>query len=465
MFSDAKSTDLQVATLDYIGLVGEGELNIDWDSLLKSAEANIARAAVRSRVLLYLRFSAVSAFEFVGSRQDIDLGERVARNLLLSAKTVESQVLRSCLGNKTTYLVRGLAEELKSREALTETDALSLCESTDARTRLLGVMALREMNDIALSDARSHVVKPKKNGGQGIFQSGAARDFEGEEAFEIYEIEELGKLGFEVLKTRRAEESFFTHSSTLATYSKHFKKSHLELEENLKNGFVSFLTSRKKEIEGTKLEPSQSLFDFVRLELVQTALEIYCSRSDRAGLSVVRAVLDQNKIKYAPEIIQFIGSFGSWQDVERVSKLCQQQKYFGLGALGILSSNFSAEYAAAASTVLKISAARVVDLWAIEMPEGLRLAVLRQMPEAKFRMFDDAKIVEMIQSEADRVREVVSLKVVVCLSKDRISRILSRYTEKGRAYYYNAVFWLDLGIAASRGLSKDAARERLVELE
>ena len=464
-FVDSKSTDLQVATLDYIGCVGRGSLNVDWERLLSNPEANIVRSAVRCRARILLRSSAVEAYDFIASRPDIDLGDRLTRELLLSAKAVETNVLRSCLTNRTIYLVRGLAQELVVRDGLTESDALGLCDSSDARTRLLGVSYLRRNSELSIKDAKAHVIKPKKAAGIGILPSGASRDFEGEEAFEFLQIEELGKLGLDALDARIAEENFYSHSATLATYASHFKRSRSEFETNLIDGFFGFLSKRTKEVEGTKAEPTQSLFEFVRRELLQSAFEVYCRRVDRSGLSIVRDIIDQNRIKYSSEIVHYLGRYGSWADAQRISKLCGEQKYFGFGAHSFLSSNFFDEYALAASTLLKIGAARFVDLWQLELPEGLRLSIVRQMPEAKFKAFDDGKIVEMLRWETDRVREVVALKTVICLSKERIASILERYTTESGTYFYNAVFWLDLGIAASKSLSKAAARERMIEIE
>lgn len=459
--SEGTSSELVIAALEYLGAVGDDGLHIDWDQLIGSSEANVSRAAVRSFARIKSRISATDALRFVAAHEGVDLGNEISSILLSNISTIETEVLRACLQNRTKQFRSAIALELFERDALTKADAHLVCESAEAHIRLIGAKALARQNPaMTLSDVRSLLVKPRKSSSLGILPSPQDRDYEGEEAFEDYKISVLCKMSYQELLDAQAVESFYSFQATIALYRGHFRKAKTELEENLLDGFKAFCASRRDAIEGPGGTPSESIYNYVREQIVQSGLEEFCANAGKPGLATVRKVVDEYGVRFAFDVIEYFAKYGEWEDAARVAKLSAKMKY-GLG-LSLLSFNdHSIDYKIAARTILKLGAKRVADVWKLDLPSQVRVQIVAQLPKKLFSAFDDQRIINMLLWESDVVREVVALKSALCLPKERLRKILDSYYLVDGTYYYNAVFWLDLGISADLATSKAISRNTI----
>jgi hypothetical protein len=62
---------------------------------------------------------------------------------------------------------------------------------------------------------------------------------------------------------------------------------------------------------------------------------------------------------------------------------------------------------------------------------------------------DDDAVLNMLFSEADKVRKAIVLRIIKSLSKSRLNRLLDRYMSHA-TFYYNVVHWLDMGISIGK---------------
>ncbi len=457
-FSEAASDDLVVAALDYLGSVGDNGVGVNWLKLIGSSEANIARAAVRASARITARTNTAEALQFVSQHESIDLGSELAEELLANVSAIETEILRGCLKNKTASFLQAIAAELNSRAALTRSDAKLLCESADANVRLIGVRAFAKHGPaMTLADARKLLVKPAKTNALALLTAPQDIDYPGESAFKDYQIGELSELSLDDLRVIQKDESFFSTEATLALYSAHFRKNKSQLEVDLVDGFVSFCEGRSKQLLPG---PSASVFNFVRNSLLQSALELFCSRAAKPDLATVRKVVDKFEIKFSAEIAEFLSKHGDWEDAVRLAKLSGTPKY-GLGFSVLSIVNHATDYRLAAKSILKLGTGRIADAWKLELSTSVRVQFVIQMPKKLFSAFDNQSIIDMLLMESDIVREVVALKSVLCLSKSRLRSILNAYYKVEGSYYYNAIFWLDLGVSADQATSKAVALKEI----
>jgi hypothetical protein len=459
-FHNDVSNDLKTSALDYLGAVGDGGLEIEWPAFIGSSEANIARAAVRACARIKARTDITEALRFVAEHEGTDLGKELTDELLANVSTIETEILRNCLSNKTTAFLGAIAAELFDRDALTKDDAQLICESSEANIRLIGTRALAKQSPgLTLPDARKMLVKPRKSNGLGLFPSMQDRDYPGEEAFDTYRIAVLMDLPYGDLIDMQTEESFFSTEATIAIYRGHFKRVKAQLEENLLNGFESFCSNRRSSVELSP-GPSEAVYSYVKSNLLQSALEVFCSRAGELDLATVRKVLDDYEIKLSGEIIVFLSKHGQWEDAARVADLTSKLKY-GLGMSLFSFVDNSEEYKTSASAILRLGAKRIADAWKLDLPISVRVQFIVQMPKKLFSAFDDQKIIDMLLWDNDVLRQNVALKSVLCLPKVRLQKILRAYYEAADSYYYNAIFWLDLGVSADRETSRAVALKKL----
>ncbi|MGR3507313.1 MAG: DUF4062 domain-containing protein [Paracoccaceae bacterium] len=453
-FSENVSDELVIAALEYLGAVGADGIQIDWDQFIGSSEANVSRAAVRSLTRIKSRNSTTEALLFVADHENVDLGSELTSELLSNIETIETEVLRACLKNRTRAFRSTIAKELFERTALTKTDAHLICESAEADVRLIGAKALAHQNPgLTLSDIRKLLVKPRKSNSISILPSPQDRDYAGEEAFEDYKVGVLCRIPYNDLLDVQKDESFFSSEATIALYRGHFRKVSAELEKNLLDGFEEFCATRRDAIEGSGGTPSDAVYNYVRERLIQSGLEAFCAHAGKSELATVRKIVDDFDARFATEVVEFFAKHGEWEDADRIAKLSGKMKYgFGLSLLSI--SDHSTDYELAARTILKLGSKRVADVWKLELPSPVRVQLVVQMPKKLFTAFDDQGIIGMLLWDSDVVREVVALKANLCFPKTRLRKILDAYYNVDSSYYYNAIFWLDLGVSADRTTSK-----------
>ena len=449
-FSESVSDELVIAALEYLGAVGDDGLQIDWAQFVGSSEANVSRAAVQSLARIKSKISTTDALRFVAEHESVDLGSELTGELLSNINTIETEVLRACLKNRTRTFRVTIATELSERVALTKADAHLICESAEADIRLIGAKALAKQNPgLTLSDVRKLLVKPRKSNSLGFLVSPQDRDYPGEEAFEDYKVGMLGRMPYQDLLEVQKDESFFSTEATIALYRGHFGKVKVELEKNLLNHFEDFCAGRRDAIERSGGAPSEAVYNYVREGLVQSSLEAFSAEARKSELATVRRVVDECDVRFSTEVVEYFSKYGDWEDAARIAKLSSKMKYGpGLSLLSFI--DHSMDYELAARTILNLGAKRIADIWMLDLPNQVRVQIVVQMPKKLFAAFDDQGIIDMLLWDSDVVREVVALKAILCLSKARLRNILDAYYLVDGSYYYNAIFWLDLGVSADQ---------------
>lgn len=257
-------------------------------------------------------------------------------------------------------------------------------------------------------------------------------------------------------------ESIYSDVAVRALYLGYFEKSRPEILENLRDGFDQFYL-HKCEVGGSdEAKPSESVLNYMKSKLRDSALMIFAKRAKAADLGLIREILDKYDFHYNEEVVRFFGKCGEWEDVPRIARLASNVGV-DFGSVALDGSDRLAAYREASRVVLKIGSQRIADVLQISMPGSLRVQIFSQMSLSLFRAFDDSKLVTLLSSEDDAVREVVALKATLSLSKERLSRILESYYQVEGAYFYNSIFWIDLGISAPRSVSRSVAKKRIEE--
>ena len=460
-FSESVSDELVIAAIEYLGVVGDDGLQINWAKFVGSSEANVSRAAVRSLARIKSQISTTDALRFVAEHESVDLGSELTGHLLSNINSIETEVLRGCLKNKTRTFRVAIATELFERTALTKADAHLLCESAEADIRLIGANALAQQNPgLTLSDVRRLLVKPQKSNSLGFLVSPQDRDYPGEEAYEDYKVGALCRMPYQNLLEVQKDESFFSTEATIALYRGHFRKVKIDLEKNLLDGFEEFCAGRRDAIEGSGGAPSEAVYNFVREGLVQSSLEAFSAKAQKPELTTVRRVVDDCDVRFSTEVVEFFAKYGDWEDAARIATLSGKMKYGpGLSLLSFI--DHSMDYQLAARTILKLGAKRIADIWMLDLPNQVRVQIVVQMPKKLFSAFDDQGIIDMLLWDSDVVREVVALKAILCLSKARLRKILNAYYLVDGSYYYNAIFWLDLGVSADQATGREISQDAI----
>lgn len=453
-----KENDLLVASLAYLGQRGIFDDLQKIEPLLDSSEITVSKAAVLAKVSILAREGAEPALEAVAKHNDVDVPDTVSDLMLAHPETVRTELLRGCLSTQSVKLRNRVAQELLDRGELSREDGELLVQSPSAQTRMLGSHAIRAGSaSYSLSDARDHIVKPKKQNALSLFAV-SGRDFEGEAAFERYKHAVLCDHKKDELELLLKSEGLYSHDITFALYDKCFSKYQSDLIRNLEDGFSTFLEEKISRSDPSAA-PDKKVGDFIRQRLVQQAVELLATKKSPQGLGAIRNSVDRGGVEYADSIALFLETKGGWEDVPRIIRLCENFPSSGISLLSIVSRRD--EFNMSARAILKLGKNRIADLLSTGMPGELWNAIVGAMSKASFVSFDNDRIMEWLREENDSKRKTVALKGVICLPKSRIEKLLNSYMSSGEPYYYNAVCWLDLGVSADRTRAIQIAKQEL----
>ncbi len=437
----SEDNDFLVSALGYLGEcgllsdVGEIEKHID------ASQANVSVAALRAKIEILSRHSIEDALEYVAVRADADISMALVERLFANPSILKTQILERCLDNRSIEFRRSVGAELLRRDALSAEKAISLIESEDAATRLIGTTALsRSLPGYSLSDARSAIVKPKKTAG---FLS-RGYDHDGEKLYEGFRHEKLVQKSSEELEIRRAREGIYERGYVLALYDKCFSEYHEEIVTNIEDEFEAYFTRKFEATGDPSTLPEEKVLAYIRDNMFQKCFELLCSKKSKPDLVLIRKKVDETNIYFSTATVSYLGRFGDWSDVKRIIRLSSNFR-FELSFRGR-----DRDYILAAATVLDLAVNRVADLLSYEMPHQLRQAIFKLMSRKLFASFDNAQIVKWLGIEIESVRRTVAMKTLQSIPKKRTKEILDSYIGDSKTYYYNALFWLDLGVAADR---------------
>ena len=448
-FSETLSDDLVISALEYLGIVGDEGLRMDWDRFIGSSNINVSRAAVRSLARIKSRVSKVDALRFVAKHETIDIGSELAGDLLSGISSIGAEVLRECLNHRTRDFTQAIAAYLLEQDALGESDARLLCKSVEADIRLIGARALvRLYPEMDLFDVRKILVKPEKLSPlrELISELDGSYTHPGTSEFIEYKVGVFSGMSYEELVDVQRTEKLNETEATIALYRNHYTRVTKDLEKNLLDGFEGFCTSRRDDLPDRGSRGELSIH--IRSELVQSALEAFCSNAGGLELITVREVLDQHDLRFSTELISFIAKHGEWEDVARVIRLSETIQKRSLYTV------HSVAYQLTARTLLKLAEKRVTDVWNLDLPGQVRIQLVLQMSKIQFTELDEQYVVSMLRWDDDVVRAVVTLRAIQCLPKERIREILNNYWDAGDVPYYNVIFWLDLGVSADPDTSR-----------
>ncbi|MCC3303710.1 DUF4062 domain-containing protein [Sneathiella sp. HT1-7] len=453
------SNDLRLAAFSYLQECGREEDLPQISSFHDSSETNISIAAVSATIGILSKFSISEALEFIATREDADISPAIAQKLLSKPSMIETTLLKNCLSNQSTEFLILVAKELNKREKLSLDDAKLLGESGNAQVRLISTQTFqRHRDEFSLSDAKKILVKPTKNRTLISWFSTTSIDHDGEAVYDSYEIAVFCELPVEELRQKVKSASIYNSNALKAYYTRYFSSARSEMINNLEDKFVSYFEDKREKISEPNVPPTDSLTNFLRLSMLKSVLDILCEKGGVKDLQLARNLIDESEIQLSNTIASFLAKHGSWEDAERIAKLTNDASFSG----GLLPSpNKMNDYKEIATALLKLGGERIADLFALDISSSVKKWMIHLLSKPKFISFDDKQICQMLRNESEYIRQAVAFKSILCLTKSRLEKILYLYYKGEDSHYYNAIFWLDLGISTPSKLAKSIARSKI----
>lgn len=458
---------IQTAALKYLRDFGLPEDEEAIEPLLSSEDSSIRSAAVHAYLSIVLRSGRDAALYKLIELQADPIDDDLLSCMFETPEGIRTELLSNCLSHRNDHVRLSAVRALRERKQLDREAASKLTEDPEAEIRFIALCQLADVGaEVSEHDARKTLVRENRAGGLGGLIMGAAQvDREGLEFWEAFRRTRLSKLSEAELRKKCSNSSIFEWDACLVRFDVYFKRCSPELRRNLKDSFESAFEDKIVKLQEMYAEESAFMSDAkrlkesIRVDVVKSALEILCARYDAEDLDVVRHVLDDDLITFSSVVVKYLGKCGSWGDVQRVARLLEKPDY--RGSRGLLGNDRSQDFSISADAVCRLGRRQPGDLITATLSKPLWRRVVIQMPKATFASLGDDMIFSLLDTDNERMRLVVVLKCVACLSKSRLRKLMLLYSSKGDGHYYNVIHWLDFGLSLPASQVKHGATQML----
>jgi len=450
------------AAVKYLGSCGVREDIGRLRPLFKNSDSNVSDGAINSAIEISTRHDRDEALEILLAEQPSAISPRLLQVMFTEPQSIKTATLTRAATHRAADVRRRAISILVEREALTDEEASDYLSDGDAEVRYIVLEYLQGRGRLfSDKEAKAVLLRAKNPPTSGLlsFASGAVN--EGRQQHERFSHSSLMRLSETELRSRILDASAHDFDLTIALYDRYFKICESELLHAVSDRFSAEFNRRivvQRERFGSMgaetVKKTEELSEFIRSGVVQQALSIICRKGGQNGLAVVRDTIDEGTVTFAREFTDYLCKYGSVEDGPRIGALVERHNFRGLG---ILTFNASDDYIYAAKALLKLYSKRVADLLAMEFSTSLRSAIVSEMSSRQFSALADSAVIEFLNSENESIRKAAALKVVLGLTKARVTKLLDRYINQQSYRYYNVIHWLDIAVSLPPVMAKRVA--------
>lgn len=416
-------------------------------------------AAVVAAIRIALRSSIDEAIALLVRLQPETTSDEVASRLFAKPAALSSMQLKSLLGLRVVSVLKRAVRLLRQRRELTVDDARALLNDDDPELRLEGMLALADHGQSpSMEEARRVLVRKRKRAGLAGLWAGA--DTEGQAEFELWRSNALLRLSPEQLNEEIESGGVLDRTPWFARVRADFQSHAPELRRAIEDDFRTHFQqgvedARRKHGNAEYVVKLGGLEDFIRQQLMRSALTVVCEKGSAVDLERVRKCLMRQGVNFESSDLSYLVRHGEWRDVDLLIGLAGRTKR-GSSLLGsYLDSRSLGELAQA---IISLGSGRTPELMTKDMPDDLRVEVVRRLKDAEFSLLDDVHVNRWARSKSDELRKAIALKAVSAWPRKRAAHFLNSYMAGEENYFYNVVHWLDLAIAMPRQASRRVAR-------
>lgn len=458
-FGDKDKRSLHIAAFEYLSQAGTAAdimtLDANRDKFSESAWPFIDEL----RIILEAKKSKKKAIAALMALNPSQLRPETHHALFGEPQGLSTDQLIRVLNLQVADVRLMASRVLFERDAILVDLAKRLLDDPDVRVRYYAVRAL-ESSDAALTEegVKEKLTEKQSTRGFGLLGSfsGRRRAQSDRSQFDRFKEHQLGKMSRAALVKTAASLEPFNVAEYRSIYTRFPKHYAAEIRANLKDCFSDFFErglERKYSAHGENppdqilrlRKQAEELKDFLCKNLTEGALKGLISLRDKSDLELVREVVVSEQSPFAAEVLDYLGRYGDWSDIDRII-------VYADGAISrqvtILGRDYDVQSDVTATALYKVGRKRLPDLFEVTTDARMKSVILRQLTKAEIRSWPDDWLLEQFRHENDAYRKTLALRVLECLPKKRLKKLLDTYVEGGEYRYYNVVHWLDFGVSA-----------------
>ena len=455
-FSDKSSDEVKVAALRYLKNHGvENDLSFI-QTELESLNSKTSRMSIEAYFCIQYRYNKLNAAKYLFQNQFEMIDEELLNNALYFIDELDEDLLRLGLKHSNSKIRLESFKKLIGKQKIVSDDIQSLANDKSAEIRFELVNHFLNENQPLNDDVvKRTLVKPVK--GMGIFGSGYDR--EGRAMQDKYNVNKHMKMSEQELLEKIQNGLIFNDDPYFVLCDRYFKKYADKLRENVDNKFKEEFEKYIKRLEETGLEEdsvkqSRKLEEHIRTEMTRRGLDVLCKHVEEQDLNRVRNGLSEDFVDSSICEIQYLQKVGGWEDISIIANA--NKTYSNDNSLLVNIGDGWDEVKAEA--IYSIGRERLDEVFNIKMPSGVLVELIKISSSPMFSKVSEKTLLGLLESEEDKLRKAVSLKISQTFKKADIKTFLSKYLDSDDYHYYNVIYWLDFGASLTKSVVNNGAK-------
>lgn len=447
-------TAVKVAALHYLRDYGtRSELHAVQQEAELAAKETVA-IAMEAAVAILLRDDETKAARYLLSVSFETLSPGVVRDALAHLGELGSEELVLGLVHRSSKVRKRTIDVLSERKVLNIKTIERALEDDAPAVRLAAVRALDQLDQPqSLDEVSERLCRPRRaisvlgiDAGSGIFD---------ERFFIAYRAERLRSMAVQPLKAL-LDAPGHCDAAYRELAARRIGEFGDRLRADLEDGFQRYLAEHWPDgnmsaipiLTNALTLGAHSPDEDKKRDLIRSALDVIAKQHDMADLSLVRRVLDTRGISPTITVIAYLAALGSTEDIARLAQTLQYSWTELVDEVPEYAFN------AAARAIIRLFDGPFSQLVMLSMPNLMKARLIDLVSSAQFSELDDGIIVGLLLSDDFHIRRSAAKKAPGSLSRKRIAKVLSDYRANEKGGYYLVTYWLDLGLAYSRQISK-----------
>src|SRR5208283_2307698 len=269
---------------------------------------------------------------------------------------------------------------------------------------------------------------------------------EGEEAWEEYRRSRYSRAWAASVETALEASNVFDVLPLLCFYESNFSSERELIHGDIRERFqrpYDILLGRFLAMGG-QLEEVQQLETFLRGQWLRRGIDIVCRKGNAEDLAIVRETVEYESLTYSGLEIGFLRRYGTWEDVNLIVRVCERPTEAVPSLLFGVAGGVN-RYLEGSEAICVLARGRINDVLGLDLPTQLKRGVLASVSAREFVSLEDEILLEFLRSDDTEIRKTTALRIVETLTKSRQAKLLRDYLSAEQSYFYNVVYWLDVG--------------------
>ncbi|MDN7137587.1 hypothetical protein J6J34_05095 [Pseudidiomarina sp. 1ASP75-14] len=464
-FAKKNSDDTKVAALKYLKQNGKQEDLIAIQEELDRSKSRTTRVALEAKVAIQLRYNKESALKTIFTHPFDSLDSDLLKEALQQSNLVDTELLKLGLSHKSKEIRLESLQRLVDRNSLTKDELKRLYDDKKAQVRKKAIeLAIGEGEKLSKEEIKRILVKTtgRTAGLSSLLGDSMRTDEEGEACYEEVLRDQYLRMTEKELSQEVTEIQIYDGTPYVTLCERFFKKYADELRNKVDDQFSQDFEKHIKNLEAigfgkNRIDKTRGLEGFVRRQLTRKGLDVLCRKSQACDLERVRKNIKSGFVKSSYDEVEFLRKHGEWEDIIAIASLEKDytSQRSSLSTLSRTEDNWSECLGGA---IYNIAKNRLDDVFDLEITFKVLKHIIKAAPPSKFLILTHETLLNLLNSENDKVRKYASLKIVQANNKSKLKKLLHAYMEEQDYRYYNVIYWLDFGVSVPKKTANYCAK-------